>query len=48
MAEKNKTRVSGKNFIGGLVEGYNYPKGKQIPLLDVLECKDLGNIRCGY
>jgi hypothetical protein len=33
--------ISGRNFIGGLVEGINFPKGKKFPILELLECNDI-------
>jgi hypothetical protein len=32
---------TGRIFIGGLVEGINYPKGKKTPMFDLTGCKDL-------
>jgi hypothetical protein len=35
------TKVVGRNFIGGLIEGVNFPRGKKFPILDLLDCNDI-------
>ena len=39
--EEDTGKGRGRNFIGGLVEGINFPKGKNIPFLDLVECNDI-------
>jgi hypothetical protein len=30
-----------RNFIGGLVEGINFPVGRKTPLIDLRDCNDV-------
>jgi hypothetical protein len=30
-----------RNFIGGLVEGINFPVGRNTPLIDLRDCNDV-------
>lgn len=34
-------KVTGRNFIGGLIEGVNFPLGKKFPILELMECNDV-------
>jgi hypothetical protein len=41
LEEEKKKSSSGRNFIGGLIEGINFPKGRMTPLIDLTECNDV-------
>jgi hypothetical protein len=32
---------SGRIFVGGLIEGINYPKGKKTPIINLEGCNDI-------
>jgi hypothetical protein len=38
---KGEKKSLGKNFVGGLIEGINFPKGRSTPLIDLIECNDI-------
>lgn len=41
MAQQDTQKATGRNFIGGLIEGVNFPRGKKFPILELLECNDV-------
>lgn len=41
MVQQDTQKVTGGNFIGGLIEGVNFPRGKKFPILELLECNDI-------
>ena len=41
MVTKEMMKSTSRNFIGGLVEGINYPKGKNAPIIDLEGCNDI-------
>jgi len=38
---EGEKKSPGNNFVGGLIEGINFPKGKSTPLIDLAECNDI-------
>jgi hypothetical protein len=38
---ENQKKRSERNFIGGIVEGINFPVGRKIPLIDLRDCNDV-------
>lgn len=44
--ENNKP--GGRIFIGGLVEGINYPKGKKSPIIDIEGCNEIIIVDSNY
>lgn len=46
-AEERK-QPAGRIFIGGLVEGINYPKGKKTPIIDLDGCNDIIIVDTNY
>jgi hypothetical protein len=47
-AKTNRLKLSGRIFIGGLVEGINYPKGKNSPIVDLRGCNDIIIVDSNY
>jgi hypothetical protein len=41
MVTKETMKPTGRNFIGGLIEGINYPKGKKSPIINLQGCNDI-------
>ena len=41
-------RPTGRIFIGGLIEGINYPKGKKTPIIDLEGCNDIIIVDANY
>jgi hypothetical protein len=41
MVTKETKKPTGRNFIGGLIEGINYPKGKKSPIINLQGCNDI-------
>jgi hypothetical protein len=41
MVTKETMKPTGRNFIGGLIEGINYPKGKKSPIINLQDCNDI-------
>ena len=39
--EEGEKKTTGRNFIGGLIEGINYPEGRNIPLKELLDWNDI-------
>ena len=35
-------------FVGGLIEGINYPKGKKTPIIDLEGCNDIIIVSSNY
>ena len=47
--KRTKTNGStGRIFVGGLVEGINYPKGKKTPIIDLDGCNDIIIVDSNY
>jgi hypothetical protein len=46
-SEESK-QPAGRIFIGGLVEGINYPKGKKTPIIDLHGCNDIIIVDTNY
>jgi hypothetical protein len=40
LAEGEK-KTGGRNFVGGLIEGINYPEGRNMPLKELLDWNDV-------
>jgi hypothetical protein len=41
VVEEGEKKTTGRNFVGGLIEGINYPEGKNIPLKELLDWNDV-------
>jgi hypothetical protein len=41
VAQQDIPKITGRNFIGGLIDGVNFPRGKKLPVLELLECNDI-------
>jgi hypothetical protein len=41
-------KKSGRIFVGGLIEGVNYPKGKKTPIIDLDYCNDIIIVSSNY
>jgi hypothetical protein len=41
MVTKETMKPTGRNFIGGLIEGINYPKGKKSPIINLEGCNNI-------
>ena len=41
MVTKETMKPTSRNFIGGLIEGINYPKGKKSPIINLQGCNDI-------
>ena len=41
-------KTTGRIFIGGLIEGINYPKGKKTPIIDLEGCNDIIIVDLNY
>jgi hypothetical protein len=41
-------KKSGRIFVGGLIEGVNYPKGKKTPIIDLDGCNDIIIVSSNY
>lgn len=41
-------KKSGRIFVGGLIEGINYPKGKRTPIIDLGDCNDIIIVSSNY
>jgi hypothetical protein len=39
--EEGEKKTTGRNFIGGLIGGINYPEGRNIPLKELLDWNDV-------
>ncbi|HYA84311.1 MAG TPA: hypothetical protein VEH06_12800 [Candidatus Bathyarchaeia archaeon] len=38
---EGEKKIAGRNFLGGLIEGINYPAGRIIPLKELLDWNDV-------
>ena len=38
----------GRIFVGGLLEGINFPRGKKTPIIDVDDCSDIIIVSSDY
>jgi hypothetical protein len=38
----------GRIFVGGLIEGTNYPKGRKTPIIDLDDCNDIIIVSSNY
>jgi hypothetical protein len=38
---KDQKKISERNFIGGIVEGINFPVGRKTPIIDLRDCNDV-------
>jgi hypothetical protein len=48
MESQETKKPSGRIFIGGLVEGINYPKGKKSPIIDIEGCNEIIIVDSNY
>ncbi len=47
MASETKYK-EGRIFVGGLLEGINFPRGKKTPIIDVDDCSDIIIVSSDY
>jgi hypothetical protein len=41
-------KPTGRIFVGGLIEGINYPKGKKTPIIDLEGCDNIIIVDSNY
>lgn len=46
--KRKTTSSTGRIFVGGLVEGINYPKGKKTPIIDLDGCSNIIIVDSNY